>query len=306
MEVFMKLFNTLAKKIIASVAIVAAVAGITSVATAGFGPDRPTKAWSPTVTGFDHVVFNSFTGVGNGIGDERDFARGSIIGTQAPWSDPVNNVPDGAEVEVKLYIHNNADATLNDTNPDQGIAKNVTVKVAVPTASAQAQDITSTITADNATPKSIFDTVSLTGQNGGFFELSPVSGSVKLYDVNGNATSLGDEIFSSAGVNIGDQKGCFQYRREITFRVKIKMPNYSISKQTKVQGQGSWVENVSGAPSDTFAWMITFNNTGNTELKNVKIVDNIPANMTVVPGSVKLTNGNNHKRASTKHSKRKS
>jgi uncharacterized repeat protein (TIGR01451 family) len=70
------------------------------------------------------------------------------------------------------------------------------------------------------------------------------------------------------------------------------MPNYSISKQTKVQGQGSWVENVSGAPSDTFAWMITFNNTGNTELKNVKIVDNIPANMTVVTGSVKLTNGN--------------
>lgn len=286
----MKLFNTLTKKIVAAVAVMAAVAGIAGVAIAGFGPDRPTKAWSPTVSGFDHVVFNSFTGVGNGIGDERDFARGGIIGNQANWADPVNNVPDGAEVEVKLYIHNNADSTLNDSGV--GVAKNVVVKVNVPTTSAQAQDITSTITADNASPKSIFDTLSLTGANGGFFELVPVSGSAKIFDVNGNASAISDQLFSGTGVNIGDQKGCFQFRREITFRVKVKMPNYSISKQTKILGQGSWVENVTGSATDTYAWMVTFTNTGNTELKNVKIVDNIPANMTVVPGSVKLTNGN--------------
>jgi hypothetical protein len=204
MEVFMKIFNTLTKKIVAAVAVIAAVAGIAGVAIAGFGPDRPTKAWSPTVTGFDHVVFNSFTGVSNGIGDERDFARGSIVGTQAGWADPVNNVPDGSEVEVKLYIHNNADSTLNDSGV--GIAKNVNVKVSVPTVSAQAQDITSTISADNASPKSIYDTLSLTGLNGGFFELTPVAGSVQIYDANGAATALGDQIFSGAGVNSGDQK----------------------------------------------------------------------------------------------------
>lgn len=278
----------LPKKVIAVSLAVAAAIGITSAAIAGFGPDRPTKAWSPTVEGFDHVTFNSFTGVPNGIGDERDFLRGSVIGTQAAWSDPVNSVPQDATVEAKIYIHNGADARLNASGA--GIAKGVTVRVAVPTTSKQAQDITSYIGASNASPAQIFDTLSLTGANGGYFEMTPVPGSAQLY-TNGVATPLSDAIFTG-GVNIGDQKGCFEYTREIKFRVKIKMPNYSISKQTKVLGKGEWTETVSGAATDTFAWMITFTNTGRTELKNVKIVDNVPANMTVVPGSVKLTNGN--------------
>lgn len=286
----MKFLNTLAKKITAAVALVAVVAGVTSVAIAGFGPDRPTKAWSPGVDGFDHVTFNSFTGVGNGVGDERDFLRGSIVGTQGAWSDPVNSVPDQAEVEVKVYIHNGADARLNDQPGNPGVAKDVNVRVAVPVGSSQAKDITSYVSASNASPREIFDTVSLTGANGGYFELTPVAGSAKLY-TNGVPSAVSDAIFTT-GVNIADQKGCFEYVREVTFRVKVKMPNYSISKQVKVHGQGAWAENISAQPTDTLSWMITFNNIGYTELKNVKIVDNIPTNLTVVPGSVKLTNGN--------------
>jgi len=289
--VFMKLFNSLTKKLLAAAVTITAIAGISTAAIAGFGPDRPTKAWNPTVEGFDHVTFNSFTGVGNGIGDERDFLRGGIIGNQDDWADPVNNVPDTAEVEVKIYIHNGADARLNDQPGNPGVAKDVNVRVAVPTDSRQSHDITSWISASNAQPQTIFDTVTLTGANGGYFQLTPVPGSAQLY-TDGVATPLSDAIFAN-GVNIGDQKGCFEYTREVVFRVKVAMPNYSISKQVKITGSdASWSESVEAKATDTISWLITFTNIGNTELTNVKVVDNIPANMEVVPGSVKLTNGN--------------
>lgn len=285
----MKLFNTLAKKLAAVTLVVAAATTMSVTAISGFGPDRPTKAWDPTVNGFDYVTFNSFTGVGNGIGDERDFLRGSVVGSQNNWSDPVEAAPDQSEVEVKIYIHNNADASLNDSG--DGVARDVNVRVSVPEDSAQSQDLTSWISASNAQPQTIYDTLTVNGENNGYLELDFVPGSAKLHNGN-DVVALSDALFAG-GVNIGDQNGCFEYTREITFRVKVNMPNYSISKQVKVTGsEDTWTETVEADPADTISWLITFNNIGNTELKNVKIVDNIPEGLTVVPGSVKLTNGN--------------
>ena len=102
------------KKLIPVLLSLVIIASLTSTVFAAFGPDRPTKAWNPDVDGFDHVTFNSFTGVGGGIGDERDFMRGVQVGRDSVWSDPVANVSQDAEVEAKIYIHNGADARLND------------------------------------------------------------------------------------------------------------------------------------------------------------------------------------------------
>lgn len=280
----------LAKKLAVLAASVAIVAGVATPALAAFGPDRPTKAWNPTVSGFDHVTFNSFTGVGNGVGDERDFFRGVQVGRDSVWSDPVNNVTQGAEVEGKIYIHNNADATLNDQSGNPGVAKNVTVKVALPTGSAQTQDATAYISADNAQPKQIFDTLTMTGANNGFFELAYVPGSAQLHK-DGATTALSDNLVTT-GVNIGDQKGCFSFVQEVTFKMKVNMPRYTISKQVTTPGSTDWKETMTANPGDTVSWLVTFKNTGETELKSVKIVDEVPANLTVVPGTVKLVNGN--------------
>lgn len=291
-----KSLSLLPKKLFAVVAVAAIVAGISAHALAGFGPDRQTKAWSPTVEGFDHVQFNSFTGV-TGVGDERDFLRGVQVGRDGTWMDPVNGVSQDAEVEAKVYIHNNADATLNDQPGNPGVAKNVTVRVALPTGSKQSQQVTSYIKADNANPGEISDTLDMTGENSGFFELAFVPGSAK-WSHDGAVVALSpaqEAALISTGVNLGDQKGCFQYVQEVTFRMKVKMPHYTVQKTVRMDGQtaNDWKEAVDVKRGQTVEWKVEFDNVGKTVLNDVAILDQLPPFMTVVPGSVKLIDGNN-------------
>jgi uncharacterized repeat protein (TIGR01451 family) len=292
-DVFKQMFKVLPKKLLIGLMIVAVIAGISAPVMATFGPDRPTKAWSPTVDGFDHVTFNSFTGVGNGVGDERDFLRGLQVGRDSAWSDPVSGVTQGAEVEAKIYIHNNADASLNDAPGNPGVAKNVNVRVALPQGIAQTQQTTAYISADNAQPGTVTDTLDVTGANNGYLGLNYEAGSAVLHNQDGTTSPVSDSLVTT-GTNIGDQKGCFAYVREITFKMKVNMPRYTIQKQVEFAGQtgNDWKESVNAKTGDTLAWLVTFKNAGATPLNHVKVVDEVPAGLTVVPGTVKLTNGN--------------
>lgn len=289
----MNLFKKVPKKILGALAALVAIAGISSVAIAGFGPDRPTKVWSGSANGFDHVVFNSFVNVPNGIGDERDFMRGGIVGSATPWIDPVNDIKDSDEVEVKIYIHNNASPSLNDIAGNPGVAKDVNVKVELPSGIKTAQEAKTTISSSNAQPQSIFDTLSFTGVNGSQFQVDYVAGSAVLH--TGSVMSALSDTIVTSGVNIGDQKGCFEYIREITFRVKITKPGYQIQKSARIKGEGNdkWRKEVNAKIGDQIEWEIYFANIGSTVLSNVAVVDDIPTFHTVVPGSIKLYNAGN-------------
>jgi len=292
-DVLKQMLKIAPKKLIAGIMTLAIVAGISAPVLANFGPDRPTKAWSPSVSGFDHVTFNSFTGVGNGVGDERDFLRGVQVGRDSVWADPVNGVTQDAEVEAKIYIHNNADASLNDQPGNPGVAKNVNVRVALPTGAAQTHNTSAYISADNAQPGTIFDTLTMTGANNGFFNLEYKAGSAVLHNQDGSTSAVSDNLVTT-GANIGDQKGCFQYVRELTFRMKVKMPEYNLQKSVRLEGQTSkdWVKSLSTKPGQTVEWKLEFDNIGRTVLNHVVILDQLPSNVTVVPGSVKLVDGN--------------
>lgn len=285
------------KKLAAALVVATVALGIATVAVATYGPDRPTRAWSETENGFDHVTFNSFTGVPNGIGDERDFLRGVQVGRDASWIDPVNSVEQDAEIEAKIYIHNNADP-LQNTVPDGsggfvGIAENVTVKVEIPSGIKLSHEVTAKIGASNAVPSEIFDTLSMTGANSGYFELAYVPGSAKLID-GGLTTALSDSLVSASGVALADQKGCFEFVREITFRMKVKMPHYQLFKSVRHEGQTSndWVESIDANPGEMLEWKIEFKNIGQTALQNVIIVDDMPQGMVIESGSVKFYDGN--------------
>jgi uncharacterized repeat protein (TIGR01451 family) len=286
------ILKRLPKKLFAAAATVAILAGVASSAMAGFGPDRPTKAWSDNLNGFDHVTFNSFTGVPAGVGDERNFLRGVQVGRDSVWSDPVNNVSNNAEVEVKIYIHNNASSSLNDQPGNPGVAKDVNVRAVLPTGNAQTQQITSFISASNAQPQQIFDTLDVNSAN--TFGISFVAGSAKMFNhENGQTTAISDTLVTS-GVSLPDQKGCFEYTREITFRVKVSKPSYNVKKQVRLPGQtkDDWKENLNVTPGQSVEWKVEFTNTGSTLLNDVIILDQVPAGLTVVPGSVKQFDGN--------------
>lgn len=289
-----QLLKRLPKRMLAGVMAFTLVAGLVSGTIAVEGADRPTKAWTGENTaGFDYVTFNSFTGVGGGIGDERDFQRGVQVGRDSVWADPVSNVEQEAEIEAKVYIHNNADPSLNDAPGNPGIAKNVNVRVAIPTGFKQSQQSEAFISADNARPGTVSDTLTMTGADGGFFELDYIEGSAKLLRDGAVVRGLDDSLVTT-GVNLGDQRGCTEYVQEVTYRMKVKMPQYGMNKQVRHKGQtaADWKENVTAKVGDKLEWSIKFQNIGVTTLNNVAIVDNVPAGLTVVPGSVSLSNTN--------------
>lgn len=282
--------SRLPKKVVFTAVTVVAVAGLTAAAVAGFGPDRPTKVYNgPGTPGFDHVTFNSFTNVPK-FGDERQFFNGQYADQSQTYYPTLTQLRQGDEVTMHVYIHNGADPSLNASG--QGIAKNTNVKVELPEGSIKSGQAKATISADNAQPKAVWSSVDLKAENGGFFEYDFVPGSAKLVG-NGIDKPVSDDLVGN-GVSIGDINGCFEYAVAVTFKVKVNMPHYTIDKQVRFDGQTSkdWKNEVTAKPGDTVEWGIQFDNIGQTELKGVKIVDEVPANMTPVPGSVKLYNGN--------------
>jgi len=284
MKKILSYFSYLPKKPLLIVMGVLLAATLTATAVAEWGPDRPTKPYSDGVAGFDYVTFNSFTGV-PGIGDERQFYNGQYPG-QTNFTDPLDQLRAGDEMLMHVYIHNGADDSLNASG--EGIARDVNVKVDLPQTTAQSAQSRATISASNASPTAVWDTVDFAAENGGFFELDYIEGSAQLVG-NGPTVSINDSLITT-GVNIGDVEGCFEQAVAVTYRVKVKQPNYEITKQVAIPGE-DWTEEVTQSPGDETSWLIEFKNIGQLPLTNVMLVDNLPPHTTVVPGSVQVFNG---------------
>ncbi len=290
------IFKALRNKVTLFAVLTIALLGIAgAVSIASFGPDRPIKKYVQGQKGFDYVTFNSFTDVPN-IGDERNFVTGKINNAPDGFYDPMYQVRDGNEILVRVYVHNNADASLNSAeNGAKGVAKNTKVRAEIPTGLATAQQAKAYITADNAQPKSIYDTLDVTANYP--IELDYVEGSAHLDSNFVNDLPLSDDIVKG-GVLIGDDKldgnipGCFEYVALVTFKVKVKASNYNVAKTVRLEGEDKtkWREQAEVQPAGTVEWKLEFKNTGAAQLNNVDIYDQLPAKMTLVPGSTMIYN----------------
>ncbi len=298
----MKLFKRISKRTMVFVAGALVAAGVATaipaITKAGFGPDRPTKAYSDGVAGFDHVTFNSFTGV-PGIGDERHFFNGKYEDAGSVFADPMPQVKQDDTLTLQVYVHNNADSALNDAPGNPGIARNTKVRVALPTGTAKTQQATAYISADNAQPQSVFDTLDFGAANGGFFAVEYVPGSAHM-KTNFTDVPLSDSVVTT-GAPIGtlaadgNLKGCFKEMALVTLKVKIKMPNYVLTKQVRTNSvnvtPGTYADTKDAAAGDVVRWALHFQNLGQTQLNSVAIADHIPAGLTVQPDSIRTSSG---------------
>jgi hypothetical protein len=200
----------------ATVAVLFAVAMTTSVlAAVSFGPSRPTFTWNHPAT---FITFNSITD--NPVwGDERFLVKARDVNAAPSTLSTKMTVNDNQELLVAVYFHNNAASNLNL------VAKNTKVKVNLPSGSATNQEIKAFISADNATPQSVFSTMDLISDNP--FTLQFIPGSAQL-KTNFVTTSLSDDIVNGGVLvgtlgNNGDVPGCGQFSGYATFRVKVKV-----------------------------------------------------------------------------------
>lgn len=168
---------------------------IVPAALLAWGPDRPTfTIENPS----DHITFNSITNNPNIGGDERNFVGIREKGTNGTWKDDVT-VERNKEYVVRAYVHNNARADLNL------VAQNVRATFNLPTTTAKKIQVQGTISADNSTPRSVWDEANFNSTED--FNLSYVAGSVKFSNnVFGSAGVSLPGIFTSAGAQLGYDK----------------------------------------------------------------------------------------------------
>lgn len=285
------------KKVLVALATVAATFGVVGAVSAWY-PERPTYTIENPAP---HVTFNSVTNNPN-YGDERTFfdVKDAANTNSGGFVDKAT-VKDGQELLLRVYVHNNAASSLNGPNyTGSGVARNTKVRIHLPTATEQALRANAYISADNAKPQVVADTLDMVGQNGANFKVEYVPGSAMQYtNAVPSGMKLNDSIVTT-GAPIGYNKldgnvpGCFEYTSIVTIKVKVKMPSYSIQKSVRLEGQtaNDWKESVKAEAGKKVEWRIEFKNLGSTELKQVKVVDQVPAGLTVVPGSVMLYNGN--------------
>jgi uncharacterized repeat protein (TIGR01451 family) len=269
-----------------------AVFGIVGSAHAWF-PDRPTYTIAHPA---DHVTFNSITDNPN-YGDERTFfdAKDAANTSKGGFVDKVN-VQDGEEVLLRVYVHNNAADNLNGTNFNgPGVAKNTKVRIFLPTAASNALRANAYVTADNAQPKEVSDTVDFAGN--GNFTLSYVPGSAVSYtNAVPSGMKLSDSIVTT-GAPIGYTQangivpGCFEYTSIVTVKAKVHKPKFTITKQVALPGN-PWTKNVTANPGDTVSYLLTVTNTGNSVINGLAVRDQLPAHQRIVAGSTTITNGN--------------
>lgn len=236
-------------------------------------------------------VFNSFINTPS-YGDERAFfdARRSDQTAAGSYENVLSNVTEGSqEVVLRTYVHNNANQSTNASG--KGVAKNTKVRILLPSAEGQALRARSYISASNATPQLVEDTVDLTANRK--FRVEYIPGSAKIFS-NGpvNGQTLSDNIVTT-GAPIGhsslngDMPGCFEYEAVVQIRVKIKVAETDIQKQVRKTGEKQYGELAVVKPGEKVEWLIRQDNKGNSPQTNVRVFDALPDHLEVVPGSVR-------------------
>lgn len=150
----------------------------------------------------DGPVFNTF-GNTPSWGDERSFLDGRLADAteEGSYGDPVELNQGSERVVVRLYVHNNADVETNASG--KGIARGTRVRLSIPAGLSRVLRIRGYISADNATPKVVENTLDLTGPQP--FRVRFVPGSAVMYN-NGWAKTgrrLSDELVRPEGALIG-------------------------------------------------------------------------------------------------------
>ena len=137
----------------------------------------------------DKITFNS---ISNGkIGDEKNFVGAKVAGANvSTWNANEIKVKDGETYTIRLFVHNNSPRGM------QAIAKGVKASFSIPTNVAKSQTIVGYLDSSNATPKRVWDEVTLVADENIYLEY--VDGSANFNNNKGDFKLSNDIITSGA------------------------------------------------------------------------------------------------------------
>jgi uncharacterized repeat protein (TIGR01451 family) len=226
------------------------------------------------------------------LGPRFNFLQGDVemmresVKSPAVWADPIT-ANNNEQVAFLLYFHN---GVLNTT------AHNTKFRVDLPNDASTKLQMTSYLWSDE-TPF-ITDTVvngQIVGNSGGTINMPSaariryVPGSTRVYR-NGSqtGTALPDGITSSAGINIGDVQGCWNYSGYVTFLADLfGNSKMTIEKQVAHPGD-AWAKQINANPGDTVSYLLALRNDGDIAADTAKVTDALATHTTYIPGTTYL------------------
>lgn len=252
----------------------------------------------------DKIVFNSISN--SVIGDEKNFvgareadAEKTVIfgpgknGKRHSWNGNQIQVKENKDYVVRLYAHNNNPKGAKATAKDVKVAFNMSNKAG------KSARVGGYISTANATPKWYFDDVEFVSDKP--FRLAFVEGS-GLLENNKGAFKLSDDVVKKNGVKIGlnqdgEMPGCFEFAQYVSIKVRpvFEENKVKIHKRVRPVGTKEWKDFAVGKVGDKMQFSIEFTNLEGNRLSNVMIKDVLPKNVKIIPGTVKLHNGNHPK-----------
>jgi len=182
---------------------------------------------------------------------------------------------------------------------DDNAANNLRMKVTLPADAGKDQVVHSSVKADNSEEATGQATVKLDQENA---RLQYIPGSaVWRHNTSDNdapviaETKLSDEIVLGAqGLVLENTKAGDPHAATVTVLVRVITPGVNITTESQLKGESNkWSANNSAQPGATLRHIISYQNTGNTEAKQLIVRDTLAAKVQLVPGTTKLFNTSN-------------
>lgn len=241
------------------------------------------------------VAAHAATPVFNGQANDYPTLQAAMHGGQ--WGASVA-AHAGDTVSLLVWDHNSV---------PNSIARNVRIKVNLPSADFRNNHtISASVSADNAA--TVTGSVAITSTE--LTKLSFVPGSAKLYANTGGANptlaqinwpgNVNPDTIVTTSVNLGDQEGCWQYAKAVILQVQlagqpVENPQgvLSIKKDNRRAGESQYTDRSTVKPGDRVEYRIIAENIdGRGIARNIRLQDFLPAGVTYVAGSGKLTKPN--------------
>jgi uncharacterized repeat protein (TIGR01451 family) len=189
-------------------------------------------------------------------------------------------------VDVQV-VYNNTEAANSGK-----VAKNLQVKINIPTTAGKAQTITTKTNADNTNTVNGSVKVNLDRADA-YLQYIPGTATWKHASTANGPMGVtqkvsDDVVLGTNGANLGNENPC--QAGSIQIQARVIVPGLSVDKFVRPTGTTQWSTKITAKSGDVVQYEIAYKNTGNAVQKNVAVRDQLPKGVTYVPGSTKLMN----------------
>lgn len=251
--------------------------------------------WSGLVTGLivgAAIIMPVATSAQTTLDLQGSLRAANVTAGDASYKEAIT-ATSGQVVKLQVYYRNSADVSSDKT------ANSVRVKISLPAQDGLKQTVTASVKGANT--HELKDQVAVTVDREGA-RLQYIPGTAVWKHNTGSAeqpkfeeTAISDElVVGGQGVDLGNQKPGEPFGSTVTVQARVVAPGVNTTLESQVKGEtNKWSANNSAKPGDAMRYIIGYQNTSNSQQKQVAVRSVLPAKMQLVPGSTMLYNTSN-------------